>query len=233
MKHVLWWVFWIASEIIYLISFTPCKVINLSWAYGKEKIRGGGKKFALLFRIVPKLSKKIFRIEKLSRNWGGGGRSDYEKFLLDSIFPTILTELPTKLTEFVPFIFIINQYCPTVKRILPDCEANIARLALFVQQTGGLPPPSPGTPMQSMHSLDSGFLSLVPDSAPWILDSTTWIPDSRSVVDSGFQKIGPWGLKDSGLLQCLDSGFRIAKLLKVGFWITLHAWVSWLSSSAW
>jgi hypothetical protein len=39
--------------------------------------------------------------------------SDYEIFLLDSIFPT-------KLTEFVPFIFIISQYCPTVKRILPD-----------------------------------------------------------------------------------------------------------------
>ena len=32
---------------------------------------------------------------------------------LDSIFPT-------KLTEFVPFIFIISQYCPNVKRILPD-----------------------------------------------------------------------------------------------------------------
>ena len=32
---------------------------------------------------------------------------------LDSIFPT-------KWTEFVPFIFIISQYCPTVKRILPD-----------------------------------------------------------------------------------------------------------------
>jgi hypothetical protein len=26
---------------------------------------------------------------------------------------------------------------------LPDCEANIARLALFAQQTGGLPPPAP------------------------------------------------------------------------------------------
>ena len=36
-----------------------------------------------------------------------------KKILLDSIFPT-------KLTEFVPFIFIISQYCPTVKWILPD-----------------------------------------------------------------------------------------------------------------
>jgi hypothetical protein len=50
----------------------------------------------------------------------GGGRSDYEKFLLDSIFPTKLTEFPTKFTEFVPFIFIISQYFPTVKRILRD-----------------------------------------------------------------------------------------------------------------
>jgi hypothetical protein len=67
---------------------------------------------------------------------GGGGRSDYEKFLLDSIFPTKLTEFPTKLTEFVPFIFIIY------KPILPNCEANIAQLALFAQQTGGAAAPS-------------------------------------------------------------------------------------------
>ena len=35
------------------------------------------------------------------------------------------------------------------KPILPDCGANIARLALFAQQTGGLAPPAPppGTPM--------------------------------------------------------------------------------------
>lgn len=35
---------------------------------------------------------------------------------------------------------------------------------------------------------------------------TTWIPDSRSIVDYGF-------------LRCLDSGFRITNLLKVGFQI--------------
>ena len=69
----------------------------------------------------------------------GGERNDYEKFLLDSIFPTKLTEFHTKLTEFVPFIFIISQYCPTVKRILPDwlCLPN---------KLGGLPPPSPPPP---------------------------------------------------------------------------------------
>jgi hypothetical protein len=71
--------------------------------------------------------KKYFP-EKLSKIVvDGGGRSDYEKFLLDSIFPTKLTEFPTILTEFVPFIFIISQYCPTVKRILPDLRYDHVR----------------------------------------------------------------------------------------------------------
>ena len=76
---------------------------------GRKQIGGGGKKFARLFRIAPALSKKLLST---------GGRSDYEKFLLDSIFPTKLTEFPTQLTEFVPFIFIISQYCPTVKHYI-------------------------------------------------------------------------------------------------------------------
>jgi hypothetical protein len=61
----------------------------------------GGKKFARLFRIVPALSKKISgeTFQNCCRR-GGGGRRDYEKFLLHSIFPTKLTEFPTKLTEF-------------------------------------------------------------------------------------------------------------------------------------
>jgi hypothetical protein len=85
------------------------------------------------FGLCPRCQKKISG-ETCCRR--GGGRSDYEKFLLDSIFPTKLTEFPTKLTEFVPFIFIISQYCPTVKRILPDwlCLPN---------KLGGLPPPPP------------------------------------------------------------------------------------------
>jgi hypothetical protein len=33
------------------------RIYSRTWAYGKEKL-GGGKKFALLFRIVPVLSKK-------------------------------------------------------------------------------------------------------------------------------------------------------------------------------
>ena len=61
---------------------------------------GGGRKFARLFRR--NFPKKNFT-EKLSKIVVDGGRSDYETFLLDSIFPTKLREFPTKLTEFVHF----------------------------------------------------------------------------------------------------------------------------------
>jgi hypothetical protein len=66
---------------------------------------------------------------------------DYEIFLLDSIFPT-------KLTEFVPFIFIISQYCTTVKRILPDWLCLPNKLG-GGGGGGGCRPlrPQPGTPM--------------------------------------------------------------------------------------
>ena len=87
----------------------------------RRKKIGGRKEICPTFSDLPPLSKKIFRrnFPNLLSTGGGGGRSDYDKFLLDSIFPTNLTEFPTKLTEFVPFI-LISQYCPTVKRILPD-----------------------------------------------------------------------------------------------------------------
>jgi hypothetical protein len=70
---------------------------------------------------------------------------------LDSIFST-------KLTEFVPFIFIIGQYCPTVKRILPDW------LCLPNKLGGGDAAPSappPGTPMiiSSMFGCSGKWLS--------------------------------------------------------------------------
>ena len=103
---------------------------------GRKKL-GGRKKFARLFWIVPELSKK-FSADTFQNENG----NDYEKFLLDSIFPTKLTEFPTKWTEFKP--------------ILPDCEANIARLTLFAKQTGGgglPPPPPPGTPMNNAPPL--------------------------------------------------------------------------------
>jgi hypothetical protein len=83
--------------------------------------------------------------------WAYGKEKDYEKFLLDSIFPTKLTEFPTKLTDFVPFIFIISQYCPTVKRILPDW------LCLPNKLGGGAAAPRPVRPwaVQFLCNLDS------------------------------------------------------------------------------
>jgi hypothetical protein len=99
------------------------------WAYGKEKIRGTERNLPDSVSDCARVVKKIFRrnFPKLLLTGGSG----YEKFLLDSIFPTKLTEFPTKWTEFVPFIFVISQYCPIVKRILPDwlCLPPPARYA--------------------------------------------------------------------------------------------------------
>ena len=44
---------------------------------------------------------------------------------------TYITKLTTKLTLFVPVLFIISQYCPTVKRILPDCLCLPNKLGAF------------------------------------------------------------------------------------------------------
>jgi hypothetical protein len=98
------------------------------------------------FGLCPRCQKNF--PEKLSKIVvvGGGGRSDYEKFLLDSIFPTKLTEFPTKLTEFVPFIFIISQYCPTLKRILPDWLYLPNKLG-----EGAAAPPAPPPPARYAH----------------------------------------------------------------------------------
>ena len=103
---------------------------------------GGRKEICPTFSDCARVVKKKFP-EKLSKIVVEGGvRSDFEKFLLDSIFPTKLKEFPTKLTEFVPFIFITSQFCPTVKRIFPDW------LGLPNKLHGGCPPPPPpGTPM--------------------------------------------------------------------------------------
>jgi hypothetical protein len=95
-----------------------CPEQYITWAYGKEKIRGAERNLPDFFVLCPRCQKKFSG--ETFQNCCRRGRSDYEKFLLDSIFPTKWTEFPTKLTEFVPFIFIISQYCPTVKRILPD-----------------------------------------------------------------------------------------------------------------
>ena len=102
----------------------------------ERKILGGRKEICPTFSDCARVVKKNFP-EKLSKivvdGGGGGEESDYEKFLLNSIFPT-------KLTEFVPFIFIISQYCPTVKRILPDW------LCLPNKLGGCRPPPRPVRP---------------------------------------------------------------------------------------
>jgi hypothetical protein len=92
----------------------------LTWAYGKEKIRGR-KEICPTFSDCARVVKIIFR-----RNYpkllstGGGGREEWLRKIAIRfpycIFPTKLTEFRTKLTEFVPFIFIISQYCPTVTR---------------------------------------------------------------------------------------------------------------------
>ena len=100
------------------------------------------------FGLCPRCQKNY--PEKLSKIVvdGGGWRSDYEKFLLDSILPTKLAEFPTKLTEFVPFIFIISQYCPTLKRILSDW------LCLPNKLGGGCRPlrSPPGTPISMVST---------------------------------------------------------------------------------
>jgi hypothetical protein len=107
---------------LFFLIFCAAKTLQVNirgaWAYGKEKIRGAERNLPDFIGLCPRCQKKISW--KTFQNCCRRGGSDYEKFLLDSIFPTKLTEFPTKLIEFVPFIFIISQYCPTVKRILPD-----------------------------------------------------------------------------------------------------------------
>ena len=61
---------------------------------------------------------------------GGGGY--YKFYILTSIFDYYIAYIsPNIEREFLLFIFIISEYCPTVKRILPD---NLR---------GGQPPPAP------------------------------------------------------------------------------------------
>ena len=59
----------------------------------------------------------------------------------------------------------MDRICPIYfcnKSILPNCEANIARLALFAQQTGGggaaAPSPSPDTPMVDVSAVQVKLL---------------------------------------------------------------------------
>jgi hypothetical protein len=125
---------------------------------GKRHGRTGRKKLAGRKEICPRCQKNFpGKLSKIVVD-GGKWRSDYEKFLLDSIFPTKLTEFPTKLTEFVPFIFIISQYYPTLKRILPYwlCLPN---------KLGGAAAPPPGTPMESVQHPENIFENRERESA--------------------------------------------------------------------
>ena len=95
------------------------------WAYGKEKIRKEKKenKFARFFRIVPALSKKIFRrnFPKLLSTGGGGWVGG------------VITKIPIRwhISHKIDRIsHKIDRICPIYfynKPILPDCEANIAQ----------------------------------------------------------------------------------------------------------
>jgi hypothetical protein len=120
--------------------------------YTPEHGRTGRKKLGGRKEICPTFP-DCARVVKKTVVDGGG--SDYEKFLLDSIFPTKLTEFPTQLTEFVPFIFIISQYCPTVKRILPNWFCLPNKLG----GAGALSPlpPTPPPPARFAHAPEQRY----------------------------------------------------------------------------
>jgi hypothetical protein len=52
-------------------------------------------------------------------------------FSVQKFFSEDNTQFLTKFTQFVPFFFIISQYCPTLERILPE-------LLCFPNKLGGL-----------------------------------------------------------------------------------------------
>jgi hypothetical protein len=108
----------------YRFTMTKC-----SWAYGKEKIRGAERNFARLFRIVPELSKKISRETFQNCCRRGGGEKGLRKIPIRFFISHKIDRISHKIDRICP-IYFYN------KPILPDCEANIARLALFAQQTG-------------------------------------------------------------------------------------------------
>ena len=109
------------------------------------KIYGGGKTCARLFRIVPDQSRKNCLwntlISATSPPSPKKFRSVYH-FKGPKIFPDLLnfSEHQTPFPHITKLTTKIDIICPSSfynKPILPDCEANIARLPLFAQQTGG------------------------------------------------------------------------------------------------
>ena len=97
--------------------------------HGRKKL-GARKEICPAFSDCARIVKKNLP-EKLSKIVvdGGGGHISHK-----------IDRISHKIGRICP-IYFYN------KPILPDCEANIARLALFAQQTRGAAPPPPGTPM--------------------------------------------------------------------------------------
>ena len=130
-----------------------------SWAYRKEKIRGAETNlpdFSDFARQVPKKfsGENLFRRPppRRQKNFGQCTILGVQIFFGH-------TKIFRQSYKFSPYYDIfqkIDRICPIffyITPILPDCRANIARLALFAQQTGGgggagaANAPPPGTPM--------------------------------------------------------------------------------------
>ena len=101
-----------------------------SWAYGKEKIRGAERNLPDFFGLCPSCQKKFSGETFRNCCQQGGGRG---------VISHKNDRISHKIDRICPIYFYY-------KPILPDCEANIARLALFAQQTGGAAAPSAPPP---------------------------------------------------------------------------------------
>jgi hypothetical protein len=94
----------------------------------REGKNWGREEICPIFRIVPEMLKKFYG--ETFQNCCRRGRGEWLRISHK------IDRISHKIDKICP-IYVYN------KPILPDCEANIAGLALFVQQTGGLPPPPP------------------------------------------------------------------------------------------
>jgi hypothetical protein len=92
--------------------------------YGKEKIKGAERNLPDFFRIVPELSKKISG-ETFQNCCRRGGEGIIKNSYYRAYFPQNW-QISHKIDRICA-IYFHN------KPILPDCEANIAQLALFVK----------------------------------------------------------------------------------------------------
>ena len=140
-----------------MISAFFTELFSQAWAYRKEKIRGAERNLPDFFGLCPTSAENFFpkqinfgdpppspkKFRSVYHFRGPKFFRTYQNFSKHQTnfpnipkFPTKLTEFPTKLTEL--------RICPTYfynKPILPDCEANIARLAFLPNKLR--PPPLP------------------------------------------------------------------------------------------